>query len=57
MLLRRTMVPQMVVLSRVSDAHSDIRVIGQAIVGASNKNERAAARADTDVVAVRRPGG
>lgn len=52
-MLLRTMVPQMVVLSRVSDAHSDISVIGQAIVGASNKNERP--RADTD--AARGPGG
>lgn len=28
----RVMLPQMVVLSRDSDAYSDIRVIGQAIV-------------------------
>lgn len=31
-MMLRTMVPQMVVLSRVSDAYSDIRVIGQAIM-------------------------
>jgi len=31
-MMLRAMVPQMVVLSRVSDPYSDIRVIGQAIV-------------------------